>query len=139
VRIFQDANVLFATAISPEGRSAELFRMAQEGLCILVTSPHAVEEARRNIVSRYPKSAARLDNLLEVTTLTPEASPASIQTARQRRLPEEDLPILAAAVGAEADVLVTGDKTHSGHLFGATVAGVRVIRLADALALLLKR
>lgn len=133
MRIFLDANVLFAAAISPEGRSAELFRMAQEGLCILVTSPHAIEEARRNIVSRYPKSAARLDSLVAVVTLAPEASPAGIQAARQHRLPEEDLPILAAAVGAEADVLVTGDKTHFGHLFGVTVAGVRVIRLADAL------
>lgn len=139
MRIFLDANVLFAAAISPEGRSAELFRMAQEGLCILVTSPHAVEEARRNIVLRYPTSAARLESLLTVITLTPEASPACLQAVRQRRLPEEDLPILAAAVGAEADVLVTGDTTHFGHLFGASVAGVRVRRLADALALLLKR
>ena len=93
MRIFLDANVLFVAAISPEGRSAALFRMAQEGLCILVTSPHAIEEARRNIVSRYPKSAARLDSLLAVVTLVPEASPASIQAARPRRLPEGDLPI----------------------------------------------
>ena len=54
------------------------------------------------------------------------------------QLPPEDAPILAAAVQAKADLLVTGDRSHFGHLFRKTVRGVRVESLADALARLLR-
>ena len=53
--------------------------------------------------------------------------------ARSEGLPEEDAPILAAAVTAQADVLVTGDRGHFGHLFGRTVRGVRELSLAATL------
>jgi predicted nucleic acid-binding protein len=49
-------------------------------------------------------------------------------------LPANDAPILAAATAARVDVLVTGDRTHFGHLFGATVGGVTVLSPGDALA-----
>ncbi|HMU50769.1 MAG TPA: hypothetical protein PKA13_13420 [Geminicoccaceae bacterium] len=52
-------------------------------------------------------------------------------------LPEKDAPILAAAVAAAADLLVTGDRRHFGGLFGRTVHGVRILSLADGLAELL--
>lgn len=137
MRVFLDANVVFAAAISPEGRSAALFQLAQRGLCELLVSPHAVTEARRNVEARYPEAMVRLERLLQRVTTVPEASPAGVAWARRQGLPDEDVPILAAAAHATADVLVTGDRTHFGHLFGRTVGGVRILRLADTLHLLL--
>jgi len=52
-------------------------------------------------------------------------------------LPVKDAPILAAAVLARADLLVTGDRRHVGPLFGRTLQGVRLLALADGLAAVL--
>lgn len=49
----------------------------------------------------------------------------------------KDAPVLAAAIASGADVLVTGDRMHFGHLFGRRGRGVKVLSPADALGLLL--
>ncbi len=139
MRIFLDANVLFAAAISPQGRSAALFVLAEQGQCTLLTSPHVIAEARRNLQGRYPEAVGRLERLLRSVTIVPEAAPSRVAWARQHGLPEEDAPILAAAADAGATVLVTGDRTHFGALFGHTTGGVRVLSLADTLALVLRK
>ncbi|MBI4280545.1 MAG: PIN domain-containing protein [Armatimonadetes bacterium] len=138
MRIFMDANVLFAAAISPQGRSAVLFLLAQEGLCELLTSSHAVTESRRNLAARYPEAVERFESSLRIVTVVPEATSSRVAWARRHGLPEQDAPILAAAVAARADVLVTGDRTHFGHLLGQIAGGVRVLGLADTLRLLLR-
>ncbi len=134
MRIFMDANVLFAAAVSPDGRSAALFLLAAQGLCTLFTSPHAVTEARRNLEARYPDALERLEHLMHIATVVPEAASPRVAWARRQSLPDEDAPILAAATEAGVDVLVTGDRTHFGPLFGHTVGGVRVLGLADMLS-----
>ncbi len=42
-------------------------------------------------------------------------------------LPAKDVPILAAAVAARCEVLLTGDVTDFGHVIGQIVQGVRVL------------
>jgi len=44
-----------------------------------------------------------------------------------------DVPILAAAIQSEADILVTGDRRAFGRLFRTRVSGVEVLTLRDAL------
>ncbi len=139
MRVFMDANVLFAAAISPEGRSAALFLLSQRRACTLLISAHAVTEAQRNIESRYPTALGRFEHLKKNVTIVPEASSLRVAWARHQRLPDEDAPILAAAAEASADVLVTGDRGHFGHLFGRTLERVRVLSLADTLDLLAER
>lgn len=138
MRVFADANVPFAAAISAGGRSAALFALSEIGLCQLMTSPHAVAEARRNLEARYPQTLDRFERLLRGVVVVAEAMPAGVAWARGQGLPEEDAPILAAAVVARADVLVTGDRTHFGHLFKRTAGGVQVLSLADTLAIVLR-
>ncbi len=139
MRVFIDANVLFAAAISPEGRSAALFLLSERRVCTLLISAHAVAEARRNLEGRYPDALGRFERLTNKVTIVPEAGSPRVAWARHQRLPDEDAPILAAATAASADVLVTGDRRHFGHLFGRTLEGVRVLTLADTLALLARQ
>jgi predicted nucleic acid-binding protein len=40
---------------------------------------------------------------------------------------EKDLPVLAAAVSAHADFLLTGDKNHFGHLYEARINATTVL------------
>jgi len=133
VRVFLDANVLFAAAHSPSGRARALFRLSEAGCCTLLASEHAVAEARRNLTRKSPQGTADLDGLLARVERVAEAGPRAVEWAGGYGLPDNDAPILAAAVAAKADLLATGDRTHFGHLFGTAVGGVRVVSLAVAL------
>jgi len=137
MRIFLDANVLFAAAQSPTGRSALLITCAKEGRCECITSPHAVTEAQRNLEARYPHALERFHAVRSTVQTVQEATTNSVHWALQQGLPKNDAPILAAAVQAKVDVLVTGDKTHFGHLFRKTKKSVKILSLKDTLELLL--
>lgn len=139
MRLFLDANVLFAAAITPNGRSSALFELAPRTEHELLTSAHAFEEARRNVAARYPETMERLEEvLLTDVEVVPEARLDLVAWARKTGLPSSDAPILAAAVQARADALVTGDRAHFGPFFGRTLEGVRVLSLRDALNELLR-
>jgi predicted nucleic acid-binding protein len=138
VRLFLDANVLFTAAHNPGGRSAAIVQLARAGACILVTSPHALEEARRNLRLKYPSAVEALEGLLGITSVEPEAPSGGVAWALERGLPLKDAPILAAAAQARCDVLVTGDRTHFGALYGRRLRGVEVLSPAEALERLLK-
>lgn len=132
MRLFADANVIFSAAVTPQGRSSALFRIVGSGDHRLLASEHAIEEARRNISARYPEAADRLEELVRQVHVVPDAHPELVGWGQDLGLPLGDAPILAAAVQAGADVLVTGDRKHFGHLFGQTLRGVRVLTLRDA-------
>jgi len=52
------------------------------------------------------------------------------------QLPAKDRPILAAAVGCRATVLVTGDRRHFGPSFERRFGGTVVLSPREALAFL---
>jgi len=137
VRLFLDANVVFAAAISPEGRAQALFTLAEAGYGTLLTSSFAAEEARRNVERKYPSALGRLEDLLNRCRTVPEGTPTRLAWARDF-LPAKDAPILAAAVEAGAELLVTGDRAHFGALHGRTFEGTEVTSLAEGLARLLE-
>lgn len=136
MRLFLDANVIFAAAISPEGRAQALFALAEAGYGTMLTSSFAAEEARRNVERKYPNALPRLEDLLSRCQLVPEGPPARIVWAHDL-LPAKDAPILAAAVAAGAELLVTGDRAHFGALYGRKFEGMEVVSLAEGLARLL--
>jgi predicted nucleic acid-binding protein len=137
MRLFLDANVLFTAAHTPEGRSAAIVSLARSGACALVTSPHAVDEARRNLRVKCKEASKALEGLLRSVTAAHEAPAIVVRWALDQGLPPKDAPILAAAVATHANLLVTGDRTHFGHLYGKTLRGVTVVTPAEALAQLL--
>ena len=125
-RIFLDANVLFSAAYR---ESAGLSRLWTLSSTEVMTSGYAAEEARRNLTENAARS--RLGKLLERTTLVSEAP--NVPLPRSIRLPENDRPILQAAIAAKATSLITGDLRDFGSLFGRTVAGVRIETPAEFL------
>ena len=137
MRVFLDANMISAAAHWPQGRARALFRLAAAGRCELVTSPHAIQEARRNLNLKSPRGAEALDTLLEQVEKVAEAGPQMVESAAGHGLQDGDAPILAAAIVAGAGLLVTGDRTCFGHLFGTDVGGVRIVSPAEALEAIL--
>jgi predicted nucleic acid-binding protein len=129
-RLFLDANVLFSAAYRKDAGVRRLWCLPETEL---VTSAYAVEEASRNLDSAEQRS--ELEGLLEVVRVSnPLADPAEHAAIEGSGLPEKDLPILRAAVAANATHLITGDRRHFGRFFGKKVAGVLIVRPADHLA-----
>ena len=121
-RVFLDANVLFSAACRPDSHLRALWESSDVGL---VSSEYAVEEARRNIQLAKPGNADGLKALTDRLAVIGGVGDADLPEGIQ--LHEKDRPILAAAIEAGASHLLTGDKTHFGHLFGKTVSGVLVL------------
>jgi hypothetical protein len=96
----------------------------------LLSSPYAIEEANRNLEERDARS--RLQTLVAALEIVSDVaggdSPPGVI------LPEKDLPILLAAIAAEATHLLTGDRAHFGPYFGRRIAGVLIQRPGDYLA-----
>jgi len=138
VKLFLDANVIFSAAHREAGRAQDLVALTTAGLCDLLASMHAIEEARRNLDLKSAEFERRLVQVLARTEVVPEAPAALVAWAQAQGLPLKDAPILAAAVSARADLLVTGDSRDFGHLFGQVLRGTRVVTPAAALDLVLK-
>ncbi len=138
MQLFLDANVLFSAAHHAGGNARAIFQLASAGYCDLVTSRFAWEEARRNLVVKYPAALRELDALLQQLAVMREPTAGALAEASRRGLPVQDVPILAAAIAAQADVLVTGDRRDFGSLFGQRIEGVLVVPPVRAVDLVLE-
>ena len=120
MKVFLDANILFSAA-APRSRVAKLIDIVrQHGQC--VTSPYAVEEARKNLQLKKFGSLEIFESLLTTVTTSNKLAldlPVTIKS--------KDIPILSSAIAQECTHLLTGDKRDFGFLFGETIAGVIVV------------
>jgi predicted nucleic acid-binding protein len=126
MRVFLDANILFSA-----GKSAGAIRRLLEEIqargheCI--ADEYVIAEARRNLEQKFPSALPDFENLLRgISRLA--SSPSLSTPSLALLLPEKDRPVLASAIQHQhqCQVLLTGDKTHFGRLYGQTIAGVCV-------------
>ena len=137
MRVFLDANVLFSAAYQETGSVRAFFALAQAGVCTLVTSAHAIEEARRNLALTHPARLHDLDALLRRVEVAPEPREPALMWAASNGLQPKDIPILAAAVESRCHILATGDRADFGPLLGRRLRGTIVMLPAEAIDLLL--
>jgi predicted nucleic acid-binding protein len=127
--LFLDANVLISAAWKEDCEVAQIWQM--EGIR-LITSNYVMGEVQRNL--RLVSQIERLRVLMRsVQIVSSEPLPDIPETLT---LPEKDRPVLAGAVLAKADHLVTGDKRHFGPLYGKIICGVRITAPSELLAVL---
>jgi predicted nucleic acid-binding protein len=129
MRIFLDANILFAAAL-PKSRTGVFFMEFQKH-AVLLTNVYAVEEARRNLAEKRPDALSNFERLLKHIEVTVTAI-----TSLDMQLADKDIPILGGAIAGNATYLLTGDKRDFEALWGQTVRGVKIISpqmLADEL------
>ncbi|MBS0150878.1 MAG: PIN domain-containing protein [Nitrospira sp.] len=120
-RVFLDANVLFSAAYRVETPLRTLFTMPRAQL---VTSAYALEEARRNLSSGQQQAELeRLCRSVEVVSVLPPQGELSVLA----KLPENDRPILWAAISVRATHLLSGDFKAFGCLYGQTINGVSIM------------
>lgn len=118
-RVFLDANVLFSAAYRADAGLLKLWRARGIQLC---SSSYALEEARINLDE--PAQRARLTQLeakLQLFDALEQELPSGVL------LPGKDVPILLAAIAANATHLLTGDLRHFGPYLGRRIAGVLIL------------
>jgi len=118
-----DADVLIAGLLSRSGASHAVLVLGELGLLRLVLPEAAVTEVRRNLAAKLPEAAPLFEEFLRAVSVEIHR-PTADDRERARELADaKDVPILAAAIGAEARLLVTHNIRHfrSGQ-------GVRVVR-----------
>jgi predicted nucleic acid-binding protein len=120
-RLFLDANILFSAAYRPD---AGLRRLWEIPGIQLITSTYAEEEARRNLETSV-QHAALSELLRHVKVLI--FHPGSSLLPSGLELPNNDRPILEAAIYSQATHLLTGDMKAFGAYYGRTLAGVLIL------------
>lgn len=126
-RLFLDANVLFSAAYA-EGSG--LTQLCRRRGARLLASGYVIEEARRNLDSAAARG--RLDVLLEKVEQVGDPA-AALDPEMEQGLPENDRPVLRAAMAAGATHLLSGDRRAFGAFYGKRLACVLVLRPADYL------
>jgi len=125
VRIFLDANILFSAARA-EGAMRQLLALAEAGGHELWADAYVMEEARRNLAVKAAEGLTVLAAIaarIQIGDLTAD----TMYPPQLAVLPEKDRPVLASAITQHCDVLLTGDRSHFGALYGKAIQGVTIL------------
>lgn len=111
--LFLDSSVVISAMLSSAGGSFRLFKESSEIRLRLVINQYVLAEVQAVLARKYPKHLDRLRALRVWTKLVVlENSPASLVRKYIHLVPPEDAPILAGAVQAKTDALITLDRKH---------------------------
>ena len=142
LRVFVDSSVLFAAMYSASGMARDLIRLGLQGQVQLIVSPDVLEETIRNLTRKAPEKVEAYQSLLELLELEITADPSTeLVKSVETYVVAKDAPIVAAAIQAAPDYLVTYDRKHlieppevsqqSGLTIVTPAEVVRVIKNSD--------
>ena len=112
MRVLIDTNVLISAALNPDGVPFPAYKKAVSYPNHGLICEQNVDELRRVFNKKFPHRLTALDKFLSAALLTLELVPTPVAELSSEKLicDVEDRPILRAAIGAKADILLTGDK-----------------------------
>src|SRR3989344_1783129 len=111
-RVFLDTSALLAGFNSPTGAAGVIVAACFSKDITPIISPQIIEEAERNISAKFPKLADAWSSFLLIQPRI--TKPPSLEQVRAayELLPTNDAPILASALAARPDALVTWNTKH---------------------------
>lgn len=113
MRVFVDTSVLFSAIYSSTGYARDLLQLSLDELIRLIVSRDVLMEVERNLAAKIPERLDRWHRFLDVLQMEVVADP-SLEQIRlcEAYVVQKDAPIVAAAIGAKVDYLVTYDRKH---------------------------
>ncbi len=108
-----DTSALLAGLASSRGAGNAILSLAEAQLLVLVISEEVLVEAERNLQAKLPQALDAYRRFLTACPLeiVPAPSVQQVEAARAIIHPK-DAPILAAAMSAQVDYLVTHNPRH---------------------------
>ena len=112
MRVLIDTNVLISAALYPNSTPYHACVKAATYPNRGLICEQNVDEMKRIFNKKFPNRIAALDRFLSVALLTLELVPVPVdETLSEAKIRDaKDRPILRAAINADADILLTGDK-----------------------------
>lgn len=110
LRVFVDASMLFAASYSTTGSAKDLMRLAVQERVQIVLSSDVLEETRRNLHKKAWGKTTALDQLILLIELFIVDPTLEQVRAAEGYTAHKDAPIVAAAIAAGVDYLVTYDR-----------------------------
>lgn len=108
IRVLVDTNVVISALLFPRSTPAELLAQVLAGERLVLTR-RIIDELHEVVSHKRPDLLPSLDSLLgSIEYELAEPSPHGDQ--RRKIADADDQPILDAALAADVDVIVTGDK-----------------------------
>lgn len=139
LRVFVDADVLYRATSASHHATASLavLHLGQSTVLEVVTARYTLEETLRNLKQRSPALAMDLLNLAKESVEVVESPPSSVISHFVGQAHPKDLPNLAAAVMADAHMLLTfngKDYYPPPKLIRVMTPGDLVLRVREAVA-----
>lgn len=134
MRVVLDTNQHISSIIQPNGNPAQILRLWHLGLIELAISPAMLEEFQRvvhrpRIQQKYNLSDEDIDEYLELLREFAIVVPGSITINAVPADPDDNI-IIACALEAEADVIISGDR----HLLTlGSYQGIPIVKASDFL------
>jgi len=113
IKVFMDTSALLAAIASDKGGAAEILQLAEVGQVEVLVSRQVVTEAERNIRRKLPGGLPFFRKALaRILKLVPDPLLERVEECKGIISSPVDAPILAAAMVARVDYLVTLDRKH---------------------------
>lgn len=134
LRVFLDSNVIFSALYSSQGPAGIILEHFINGKLTVVISQQVLDEVIQALKEKLPEALPAFRKLLisRPPEIIKNQSPAEVTTWVTIIHPE-DAAILAAAIAAQPDYLVTGDKHFLQKPDIARKAGLRIVTPAQFL------
>ena len=112
MRVLIDTNILISAALSSTGTPFKAFVKAVTYPNHGLVCEQNIDEMRRIFNRKFPKKISALERFLSLSLMTLEIVPTPLEghSSEEQIRDVKDRPILRAAIHANADVLLTGDK-----------------------------
>lgn len=113
-RVFLDANVYFSGFYSSRGASALILELVRHGKIEVYASRLVLQEADRNLRKKTDrKKVEAFHQFLKQAKIHVIPSPREERMRRfESCIHPKDVPVLAAAIEAQVDFLITLDRRH---------------------------
>lgn len=112
-RAFLDTSALIAGLLSPTGSAHEVIRLFEIGVVELVLSRQVLIEADRNLAAKLPAILDAYHDFLARLSPHIVEDPSREAVGRAMNvIHHADAPILAAAMAADVDYLITWNTRH---------------------------
>lgn len=113
IRVFIDTSVLIAGVASVTGASAAVLDLCEADTIDMVISRQVLVEADRNFSAKFPGLVDPFRQFIRnLAPLMIEDPPRAAVKKAATLIDRKDAPILAAAIEASVDYLITLDKKH---------------------------